>query len=58
MIRLTNKKYNNLPEVRKKRKEELTKQKKRKELMDRIRNAKEYELVCHEINIETKRYVV
>lgn len=45
MIRLTEKNYNNLPEVRKRRDEEQLKLKKKRELMDRIKSAKEFEQV-------------
>ena len=45
MIKLTEKNYNNLPEVKKKRDEELMKVKKKEELMNRIKNAKEFEQV-------------
>jgi len=45
MIKLTEKNYNNLPEVKRKRDEELMKVKKKEELMNRIKNAKEFEQV-------------
>ena len=45
MRKLTEKNYNNLPEVRKKRDEEQMKEQKKKELMNRIKNAKEFEQV-------------
>jgi hypothetical protein len=45
MIRLTEKNYKNLPEVRKKRNEELMRIKKKEELINRLKNAKEFEQV-------------
>jgi len=45
MVRLTNKNYRNLPEVKQKRDEEQMKKQKKIEWMNRMKNVKDFELV-------------